>query len=285
MNDKNWFDVNLPFHNIIKENNPHHSMFDLTINPVIVQLGPLAIRYYGLVYALGFLFAFWYLKHLIKNKQLKLSEKELDTFITYSIIGVVVGGRLGHFLFWDPTTIWTNPLEILMIWHGGMAFHGGAIGLAIAVWLFVKKKKIHFYELSDAIMIPAAFTLFLGRAVNFMNAEVCGHLWNGAWAVNLHNPPACDGYRHPSQLYEALKNLFMAGVLYIKKEHFARKKGYATWMFILMYGILRAFTNIWRDDVLWVFGVLSTGQLLSILMAIIALYVLITRYWNESNRV
>ncbi len=262
-------------------------MFNIIIDPVLIHLNFIAkgfgIRYYGLVYALGFLFAYFYLRQQVKQKRLNLSLEAVDVFMVYAILGGIIGGRLGEFLFFETKVLLTHPLQILYIWQGGMSIHGGMIGFILATILFARKYHVRFFELSDQVVIPASLALFFGRIANFTNAELCGRVTTVPWAVNLHNPPLCDGYRHPSQLYEALKNLSIFIFLLVKDKHDRLKnkykEGYATWLFLLLYGILRVVTNIWRDDTLWFFNTFSTGQVLSLIMILIAGYVLVKKYW------
>lgn len=261
-------------------------MFSLTPNPILLDIGFLQLRWYGLVYAVGFLLTYFYLLHLSKKKRLELDEKQVDTLVIYTILGAVLGGRIGEFIFFQTDVLFSNPLQILRIWDGGMAFHGAVLGLIISTTLFCKKYKVPFYHLTDHLMLPASFMLIFGRIANFINSELCGRLApNLPWAVNLNNPPLCDGYRHPSQLYQALKNVVIFGVLYFKQYdwHFNHLKkkyrpGYFTWLFVTMYGILRVITNIWRDDPLYFFGILSTGQFLSLIMFLTGMYILYKNY-------
>lgn len=263
-------------------------MIDLIITPYINIFG-FKLYYYGLVYALGFLAAYIYFRYQSKTKKIDLTFDQVDTLMIYAIIGGILGGRIGEFLFYQFNVLITNPLQIFMIRDGGMSIHGGILGFLIAMWLFLKKyKKITLYEITDNAVIVASFTLFFGRIANFINAELCGRLTTSKIGVNLHNPPTCDGYRHPSQLYEALKNLLMGTILMfvetIERKTNKYKAGYKTWLFVFIYGILRTVVNIWRDDVLWIFGIFGTGQILSIIMAIAAGYILITKYWFKKSK-
>lgn len=266
-------------------------MFIHNINPVFFSIGPVSIYYYGLVYALGFLFMYWYLYKLIKKDTLSLSIEQLDTLLIYLIIGVVAGGRIGEFIFFQPHVLFSNPLQILYIWQGGMAFHGGVIGVLLALWIFCKRNNTHTYDILDALVIPLSAILVFGRIANFINAELFGTITNVAWAVNFNGELNIAGepiFRHPSQLYDALKNLLtFVGLLIIAKQQTILgkkfKRGYLMWLFGLFYGAGRALTNIWRDDGHWLFGILSTGQILSIVMAGISLYFLIQYYWKGNQ--
>ena len=266
-------------------------MFNLFITPYINIFG-FKLYYYGIVYAIGFLATYFYFRHQSKSKKLDLTLDQIDSLIIYIIIGGVLGGRLGEFIFFQPHTLITNPLQILMIRDGGMSIHGGLLGVWGAIWLFRKRhKKIPYYEITDNAVMIGAFTLFFGRIANFINSELCGRLSTLPWAVNLHTPtsngweqyPNCQGFRHPSQLYEALKNIFIGITLLIvesiEQKTNRYKLGFKTWLFVFMYGILRIITNIWRDDVLWFFGILSTGQVLSLIMVLISGFMLIKYYW------
>ncbi|MBU0667370.1 MAG: prolipoprotein diacylglyceryl transferase [Nanoarchaeota archaeon] len=246
-------------------------MFIHNINPVLLKIGFLEIRYYSLVYILGFLLVYFILYKTADKKKIKnLTKEAVDDFITYLIIGLIVGARIFHFIFYNPQIIWTKPLEILMVWHGGMSFHGGLIGIIIAYLIFHKKHKVAFYDLADLLVIPAAFTLFLGRIANFINGELWGTITTVFWCVKFKR---ADGCRHPSQLYEAAKNLIIFGVLCFMKENQAQKKkqkkGILFWTFVLLYGVLRFIVNFWRDDPRF-FGI-STGQILSFVMIVVAL--------------
>lgn len=233
-----------------------------------------------------------YFRYQSKAKRIDLTLDQVDNLIIYAIIGGILGGRIGEFIFFQPDVLFSNPLQIFMIRDGGMSIHGGILGFLMAMWLFVKKhKKVTIYEITDNTVIVASITLFFGRIANFVNAELCGKPSTVSWAVNLHTPTpkgwaqydGCRGYRHPSQLYEAIKNLLMGSILIIiesiERKTNKYRAGYKTWLFVLIYGILRTIVNIWRDDALWLFGIFGTGQILSLIMAITAIVVLIKYYW------
>ncbi|MAG47301.1 prolipoprotein diacylglyceryl transferase [archaeon] len=242
------------------------------IDPVLFSIGGFELRYYSLAYIFGFLLAYFILLHFVKKGKIEnIDRDKLDSYLIYVILGSVIGARLGYFFskVQDP---FLNILDIVKVWEGGMAFHGGLIGLVIVTLLFCKKYKIKFYELADVMVIPAALALFLGRVMNFVNGELVGIKSNVSWCVQFSNYEGC---RHPSQLYESLKNLFIFFVLiiYNKKE---RKSGTLFWLFILLYGGLRFLITFLRDDPR-IFLNLSGGQWLSLSMFLIALVVLIRR--------
>jgi len=236
------------------------------INPVIAQIGPFQIRYYGVIYALGFLIAYYV---LVKNReQLGWSRDDVDSYLLQLIAGVVIGARVFHVLFWEPSYYMQRPLEVLMIWKGGLAFHGGLAGALVVSYYFCKKKKTPLLSLADTLVIPAAIALALGRIANFINGELWGTVTNVPWCVEF---PGAGGCRHPVQLYAAAKRFAVAGILYFLKKK-KRPRGYLFWMFILLMGLGRLIIDFWRADSR--FLGLSAGQYFSALMVLVALYAL-----------
>lgn len=251
-------------------------MFTHAIDPIIFQIGPLGIRYYGLVYVLGFLLAYLILKTALDKGRIKNFPREkLDAFLVYLIIGVIVGARVFEIIFFEPGYYLSNPLAMVKIWEGGLAFHGGLFGAFIATYLFARKHKVRFYQIADTLVVPAALALGFGRIANFINAELVGTVTNVPWAVNFNNEVNEAGqkvFRHPSQLYEAAKNFFNFGVLSWLQTWRQWKAGTLFWLFVLLYGVLRFVTNIWRaDDRL--LGI-SMGQFLSLIMVGLSIYFL-----------
>ncbi len=255
-------------------------MFYHNINPVLVSIGPFDIRYYGLVYAVGFLIAYLLLRWVAKKGWIdNLNPDRADILTIYLVLGAIIGARLLLFVFYQPATFFTDPLEVLMIWHGGMSFHGGLVGAVVAGLLFCRKYKIRFYQLGDFLVLPLAFFLFIGRLANFVNGELVGTRTNLPWCVVF---PDYDGCRHPSQLYETLKNLvifFVLLFLYTKKK---LKEGVVFWSFVLMYGVMRFIITFWREDPR--FLGLSGGQYLSLIMAIVAIVMLFVITRNKKNK-
>ena len=181
--------------------------------------------------------------HQIKKKQLSLTNDDLLDFIIYLASGIILGGRLFYILVYDLKYYLTNPESIFAIWHGGMAFHGALLGIIIATLLFCKKKKIHFYSLADHAVIPTSLALALGRIGNFINGELYGRQVspNYPLAVNFGDGIA----RHPSQLYESIKNLIIFATLFPLRKH-NLKPGTLFWLFITMYGMLRFIIEFFR---------------------------------------
>lgn len=248
-------------------------MFYHNINPVLLKLGPFEIRYYGLFYVLGFVIAYFMLVYLAKKRQLSLTKEDISDFLLYEIIGIIVGARLFYALIYNLKFYLTNPLQIFAVWQGGLSFHGGLLGGIIATIIFCRKKKIDFYDLADITMIPLALGLALGRIGNFTNGELFGRVTNVPWAVKF---PDAEGFRHPSQIYESLKNLFIFSVLWHVKN-MKLPKGFLFWLFIALYSFLRFIVEFFREPDMqlgFFFGWLTMGQMLSIITFSIGFYYL-----------
>ncbi|HLG23730.1 MAG TPA: prolipoprotein diacylglyceryl transferase [Candidatus Nanoarchaeia archaeon] len=256
-------------------------MFYHNINPVLLQIGPLQVRYYGLFYALGFVITYFMVYYLAKRKQIKFSKDDAADLIIYLLFGIVIGSRIVYVVFYNPVYYMSNFLEIFALWHGGLSFHGGLIGGITATYLFSKKKKMHFYDLADLIVMPAALALALGRIGNFINAELYGRITNVSWCIdyskNKYMSEIPEGCRHPSQIYESLKNIFIFITLWFIKDK-KLPRGFLFWAFVAMYGLLRTALEFFRqpDEQLgFIFGNLSMGQLLSFPLFLIGAYMMI----------
>ncbi|MDD4878273.1 MAG: prolipoprotein diacylglyceryl transferase [Candidatus Nanoarchaeia archaeon] len=248
--------------------------FYSTINPVLASIGPLEIRYYSLAYIIGAIFAYFMLKRIFRERKLGIKKEEILDFVAYTLLAIVVFSRIFYILFYNLGYFIDNPLQMLAVWQGGLSFHGGLVGaIVMGIW-FAGKHKISFWELADIMVIPVAFCLFLGRIGNFINGELYGRITSVSWAVKF---PSVDGFRHPSQLYEALKNLFMFSALY-SIRNMKLKKGVMFSLFLVMYGFLRFFIEFLREPDAQIglfFGVLSMGQLLCIAMLLIGIPMLV----------
>lgn len=241
-------------------------MFIHNLSPVLFSIGPLDIRYYSLAYIIGFVIAYLVFWQAAKHRKIKnLTLKNYDEFIIYVILGVLIGSRLGLYLFYSPLTLLTDPLDFFKVWQGGMSFHGGLIGTVIAGWLFTRKYKIKFYQMADLIMLFLPIILCLGRIANFINAELIGTVTKSSWCVQYEGVEGC---RHASQLYEAGKNLVIFVILNILNKYHKFKDGIIFWMFVLLYGIFRFAVTFFRDDPRYL-G-LSMGQYLNIVMVVVA---------------
>ena len=250
---------------------PHPILVNLP-NPLrlfLPHVGDIAIRYYSLAYLIGFLLTYYWLRR-------KYGAQRAEDAVLYVALATIVGGRLGEFIFYSPQTFWTDPLEILKIYHGGMSFHGAFIALCATLYWYTKKHRISFLEFSDTVIIPATAGIILGRIANFLNGELVGTQTSVPWCMEF---PGYSGCRHPSQLYEAIYTLITLGVLllvYRKGKKTVFTPGFLTVIFITLYGVLRLLANFLRDDP--TFFALSTGQWLSLCMALIGAYLLGTNY-------
>ena len=181
-------------------------------NPVILQIGPIAIRWYALAYIVGLVGAWRYGIWVARREPHLVTSQQIDDFLVWATLGVILGGRLGYVFFYQPTYFLANPLEILQMWNGGMSFHGGLLGVILAMILFARRRSIAFFAMADVIATTAPIGLLLGRIANFINGELWGRETNMPWGVIF--PFAGPNPRHPSQLYEAfLEGLVLLIVL------------------------------------------------------------------------
>ena len=246
------------------------------LNPVLIEIFSLEIRYYGLVYVLGFLFAIWWMQKY--RREIGLNKEEVYDFIFYVMLGLIIGSRLFHVVFWDFSYYFFQPWKIFYLWEGGMAFHGGLVGSILVSWWYCKIKKVNFLKVADLISIPAAFALALGRVANFINAEVVGRVTGVAWAVDFGDAQA----RHPYQIYAALKRFFVGGVLiyfFTKKL----KEGFIFFSLVFLLGVGRFVLDFYREDILY-FG-FSVGQWMSLIMVIVSGIILIKKYKKSLRKV
>jgi phosphatidylglycerol:prolipoprotein diacylglycerol transferase len=226
-----------------------------------MTLGPFALRWYALAYIAGLLLGWRYMTQLVRDQKLwggktgPVTAPQLDDFLFWATIGVIAGGRLGYVLFYKPDMIWKNPGELIAIWHGGMSFHGGLIGVALAIFFFARRHKIPLLTLGDLVAAAAPIGLFFGRLANFVNAELYGRATSVPWAVQF---PQTDVFgqvsytepRHPSQLYEAVLE---GVVLFFILRHVTHKRllltrpGVTAGIFLLGYGVFRLLVEFVRE--------------------------------------
>ncbi|MBI4983714.1 prolipoprotein diacylglyceryl transferase [Candidatus Woesearchaeota archaeon] len=239
------------------------------LNPVIADLGFAQIRWYGLVYVLGFFFSWWWLHYLSKKGKLKLTSEQIWDFLFYLLLGVLIGSRLFE-VFWEPSLYLNNPLNFFKFWRGGMSFHGGLVGIVVAGYWYCKKRNLNFLEMADALSLPTMFALALGRIANFINGELVGTLWNGTWCVVF--PQHDQACRHPSTLYAAgYRILITFWLLFLSvKEKFG--PGFIFWNFIFWEGVGRFIVDFFREET--IYWSLTIGQWFSIVMIIIAIALL-----------
>ncbi len=248
------------------------------INPVIFSVGPLAVSWYSLAYVVGILLGWYYANKLILLHPLGICKKHIEDFVSWAIIAIIIGGRLGYVFFYDPEKYLSNPIEILKTYEGGMSFHGGIFGVVTAAYLYCRKNCLNFLSFVDIIAIVAPIGLFLGRLANFINAELCGRQTDVPWGVIF---PYSDGLpRHPSQLYEALLEglvLFLIMVYFTYKLQFLKKAGRISGIFLIFYGIFRIFVEFFREPdfkIGFFVQYFTLGQLLSLPMILIGIYLI-----------
>ncbi len=252
-------------------------------DPVAIHLGPLMIRWYALAYLVGFL-AGWryglYLVSLYKEGTCP-NKTDIDDFIAWAVLGVIGGGRLGYILFYNFPQYAEHPLDIFKVWQGGMSFHGGLIGVITAAYIYCRKQNMNFLSVADLICSATPIGLFLGRLANFVNGELYGRVTDVAWGVVF--PGGGELPRHASQLYEAaLEGLILFGVLYIvaRCTRFPEKIGRLSGVFLTGYFISRTVCELFREpDVQlgFFFNSITMGQILSLPMLLIGLYLIFRR--------
>lgn len=265
-------------------------------DPVLFQIGPLAIRWYALAYVAGILLGWRYAILLSRNlklwggRQPTLNAAQIDDLILWVTLGVIVGGRLGYVLFYFPSMLWEEPLNVFKVWEGGMSFHGGLLGVSLAMALFARANKLDIFRVADHVAPAVPIGLFFGRIANFINGELWGRTTDVPWGVRFCNQTIMDAYgfcpagdvpRHPSQLYEAaLEGLLLFGILWLAvwQWRLLSKPGYATGIFLLGYGLSRALMETVREpdahmpEALQ--GTVTMGMLLSIPMILIGAWLI-----------
>jgi phosphatidylglycerol:prolipoprotein diacylglycerol transferase len=243
-------------------------------DPVLISIGPVAIRWYALAYIFGILLGWLYARAIIRSERLwggpaPLTAVDFDDFVLWVTLGTILGGRLGYVLFYNPAYFAAHPAEIVQLWKGGMSFHGGFLGCVLAVMLFARARGIPMLSLGDITCAVGPIGLFLGRLANFVNAELWGRPTDVPWAVAF--PSGGPLPRHPSQLYEAaLEGLVLFAVLaFLIRGGALRRPGLVIGAFALGYGLARSFAELFREPdpqlgFLW--GGLTMGMLLSLPM-------------------
>lgn len=235
---------------------------------IALALGPLQIHWYGLMYALGFLLGIAMLPRLLRLVGLSLTAKDREHLFLSVFLGVLLGGRLGFVLFYGGTPYLEHPLQIFAVWRGGMSSHGGFVAVILALILFARYKRIELLRLTDAITIPVAIGLALGRLGNLMNGELYGTLTSVPWGMHF---PDAEGLRHPTQIYAMLKDLLTLALCFsylqlVPVEH--RVPGRVSAIFLMTYGVLRFIVEMFREQPYGYsefFGAsLSRGQVLTI---------------------
>ena len=257
------------------------------INPDLFSIGPVRVRWYGVMYVLGFIAAYFLIQKQERSKQIGLIGTTAQDLIFYLAIGLIVGGRLGYILFYEYNDFMPyikNPLEIIATWHGGMSFHGGLIGCVLAGWIFSRRKGIPFPALADSAIVTCPIGLGLGRLGNFINGELLGRPTDVPWAMIF--PAGGPIPRHPTQLYESLaEGLLLFVIMWsLRKKPF--KDGMMVAFFLLFYGIIRFIIEFFKEpdpQLGFLLGYFTMGQILC--MAMIVASLLLMLYLNRKTAV
>ena len=257
------------------------------IDPIIFQIGPVAVHWYGAAYVVGILFGWWYAKRLIVNSRLwaggslTMKPEDIDDLLLWAAIGIVAGGRIGYILFYDLGRYLSNPLDIFALWQGGMSFHGGFLGTTLAMVIFARSRGINPWSLFDVIAAGTPVALGLVRVANFINSELWGKLSNLPWAIEFPNGGPFT--RHPSQLYEAL----LEGVVLFLVLRFLTHRmlkltapGFIAGAFVTGYGAARIFVEFFREpdpQLGYLLGNwLTMGMVLSVPMILAGVWAMVT---------
>ncbi len=251
------------------------------ISPYILKIGPFQLRWYGLMYLLGFLAAYFLIKYQEKKRPVGLTTPLIHDLLFYLILGLMAGARLGYILFYQHMNLMDyvlNPVEIIAVWHGGMSFHGGLLGTIAAGLLFANKNRFSFWKIADRVILAAPIGLGLGRIGNFINGELYGRVSDLPWAMVF--PDGGPLARHPSQLYEAF---FEGLVLFLILFWLSMKKipgGFLLGVFFLGYGMFRFCIEFFREpdeQIGFILEHLSMGQILCIVMVVLGIFILLLK--------
>jgi len=251
------------------------------IDPVALQVGPVAIRWYALAYIVSLLFAWWYCRKLANARpegREIMSSRDVDDLLFWATLGVVLGGRLGYVLFYKPGYFISHPMEILQLWQGGMSFHGGLLGVILAIILFSRARKLNLLSIGDLAACATPVGLFLGRLANFINGELWGRTTDVSWAMVF--PTGGPLPRHPSQLYEAfLEGIVLFLIIWIVRRRTGAldRPGELGGWFCAGYGGARFIVEFFRQPdahLGYILGPFSMGQLLSVPLILFGLYLI-----------
>ena len=260
----------------------HIRYADLHLSPVALDLGFLQIRWYSLGYIAGIMIGWWYLLKLIAQPGAPMARRHADDFVFYATLGILLGGRIGYVVFYDPVLFLHRPAEILRLWDGGMSFHGGAFGVVLAIILFARRNGLSALRVHDYVACCGPFGLFFVRLANFVNGELWGRVTDVPWAIVFPGADAGPFPRHPSQLYEAgLEGLCLFALLaFLFWRTDARyKPGLLLGVFLVFYGCARFLVEFVREPDVQL-GILpwglSMGQTLSAPMILFGLYFILS---------
>jgi len=249
------------------------------IDPIAVQIGPLAIRWYALAYIGGIVLGWWLARRLAALHPVAATREQVDDAVTWVTLGIILGGRLGYVLFYRPGYYVTAPWEALYLWHGGMSFHGGMLGVIIALWWFCRRQHIDPLLLGDRAAAVVPIGLFLGRLANFANGELWGRVSDVPWAMVF--PTGGPEPRHPSQLYQAFLEgvvLFVLLQVLVRIPAIRARPGTLTGVFLVGYGIARLIGELFRQPdahLGFLVAGITMGQLLSLPMVAVGLWLIL----------
>ncbi len=254
------------------------------INPVVLSIGPLSVRWYALAYLAGIIAGWRWCMAMAARDPSAPKPEFFDAFLSWAILGVILGGRLGYIFFYGSSDYLAHPLEALKVWHGGMSFHGGMLGVIIAAIVFKRKNKIPFLAFSDLLACVAPIGLGLGRLANFVNGELFGRATDVPWGVVF--PQGGNVLRHPSQLYEAAtEGLLLLVIMFVlsRQPKIRARRGFLSGVFLIMYGVMRFGIEFFREpdpQLGFLFAGATMGQILCVPM-VIAGAIIIARSGKE----
>jgi len=248
------------------------------ISPVALSIGGLQLSWYALAYLFGILSAWWLTKRNIAKYDLGITNTQLDDLVFYTTLGIILGGRIGYVICYGDGYFFKHPLEVFAIWHGGMSFHGGIVGVILGLYYFSIKEKYRFLKITDIVALYVPIGIFLGRLANFVNGELWGRVTDVAWAVKFPD----GGYlpRHPSQIYEALSEgllMFIILTFLWKKAYVREHTGIISAVFLIIYTTSRMCMEFFREpdpQIGYIIGQITLGQILSLPFLLLGLFIL-----------
>ena len=242
----------------------------MVLEPVAFSIFGLDIRWYGISYVVGFLFAYFFV--LKYSKDFGFDRKRVEDIFFYFAIFSVLGGRLAHIIFYEPIYYFNNPLDIFAVWKGGMSIHGGILAGFLTLFYFSKKDKFNLLKLTDLFVIPAAFALALGRLANFVNQELVGTVTSSKLGVVF--PLVDNQTRWPVTIFESFKNILVFNILYFSYTFKKLKPGFLTGLFLILYAFGRFITDFLREPEVLVLGLFPMGQILNLVTGFLGVYLL-----------
>lgn len=255
----------------------------VNIDPILLELGPIRVGWYGLMYVFGFIGSYLLVRYQLKKKDFGITRVEIENLYFYLVLGLMIGARLGYILFYDLRTYLQDPLEMIAIWHGGMSFHGGLIGVLLVGILFSYKNKKSFWRLSDLLIVTAPIGLGLGRIGNFINGELYGRVTTLPWGMIF--PKGGPLPRHPSQLYEsALEGGVLFVILWFLKDNKRIPTGGLLALFLFLYGVFRFFVEFFREPdahLGFILGPFTMGQILCSFMILGGMGLFLYLHWKK----